>query len=193
MAEGQLTAGRRQKTAAKRKGARSSSLFRRAKAVMPGGVSSPVRSFASVGGEPFFVAAARGARIRDADGKSYVDFVMSYGPHLFGHGPPFVRRALSRACRRGTSYGAPTELEVRLAERVVKAVPSIEMVRFVSSGTEATMTACEAGPSRDGRKRLVKAEGAYHGHADSFLVAGARVWPLSGSRRAPACRRSSRP
>ena len=172
MAEGQVTVDGRQKTAAKREGVRSSSLFRRAKAVMPGGVSSPVRSFASVGGEPFFVAAGRGARIRDADGKSYLDFVMSYGPHLFGHGPAFVRRALNRACRRGTSYGAPTELEVRLAERVVKAVPSIEMVRFVSSGTEATMTAARLARAATGRKRLVKAEGAYHGHADSFLVAG---------------------
>ena len=112
---------------------------------MPGGVSSPVRSFASVGGEPFFAASGRGARLKDADGRSYIDYVQSYGPHLFGHAPLFVRNALSRAIRRGTSFGAPTELEVRLAERIVAMVPSIEMVRFVSSGTEATMSA-EATP-----------------------------------------------
>jgi glutamate-1-semialdehyde 2,1-aminomutase len=167
-----LTAGGRPPAGGRRKGARSSALFRRAVRVMPGGVSSPVRSFASVAGEPFFVAAGRGARVRDADGRSYLDFVMSYGPHLFGHGPAFVRRALDRACRRGTSYGAPTEHEVRLAERVVKAFPSIEMVRFVSSGTEATMTAARLARAATGRKRIVKAEGAYHGHGDSFLVAG---------------------
>src|SRR6266508_3667307 len=123
------------------RGKRSSSLFQRAKKLMPGGVSSPVRSFRSVGGEPFFVASGKGARVRDADGRSYIDFVMSYGPHLFGHQPAFVNRALSRAIRRGTSYGAPTEAEVRLAERVTTMVPGIEMVRFVNSGTEATMSA----------------------------------------------------
>ena len=138
MAEGQLTGDRRERNAPKRKGVRSSSLFRRAKAVMPGGVSSPVRSFASVGGEPFFVAAGRGARIRDADGKSYVDFVMSYGPHLFGHGPAFVRRALSRACRRGTSYGAPTELEVRLAAVMVASVPELTNRTISIDGTAFT-------------------------------------------------------
>jgi glutamate-1-semialdehyde 2,1-aminomutase len=137
---------------------------------MPGGVSSPVRSFRSVGGEPFFVASAKGARVRDADGRSYIDYVMSYGPHLFGHQPRFVNRALSRAIRRGTSYGAPTEAEVRLAERVTRMVPSVEMVRFVSSGTEATMSAARLARAATGRKRLVKTEGGYHGHADSFLV-----------------------
>ena len=155
---------------------------------MPGGVSSPVRSFASVGGEPFFVSSARGSRVRDADGRSYIDFVMSYGPHLFGHIPGFVRRALDRAARRGTSYGAPTELEVRLAERVVKMVPSIEMVRFVSSGTEATMSAIRLARGATGRKRIIKAEGAYHGHADSFLVAagsGLATLGIAGSPGVP--------
>jgi glutamate-1-semialdehyde 2,1-aminomutase len=155
---------------------------------MPGGVSSPVRSFASVGGEPFFVASARGSRVRDADGRSYIDFVMSYGPHLFGHIPGFVRRALDRASRRGTSYGAPTELEVRLGERVVKMVPSIEMVRFVSSGTEATMSAVRLARAATGRKRVVKAEGAYHGHGDSFLVAagsGLATLGIAGSPGVP--------
>ena len=155
---------------------------------MPGGVSSPVRSFASVGGEPFFVASARGARVRDADGRSYLDYVGSYGPHLFGHGPAFVRRALDRAARRGTSYGAPTELEVRLAERVVGMVPSIEMVRFVSSGTEATMSAARLARGATGRKRLVKADGGYHGHGDSFLVAagsGLATLGIAGSPGVP--------
>src|SRR5713101_8376649 len=107
---------------------RSSALFQRARRLMPGGVSSPVRSFASVGGEPFFAVSGKGARLRDADGVSYIDYVQSYGPHLFGHAPDFLRRALSRAARRGTSFGAPTEAEIRLAEQVARFVPSIEMV-----------------------------------------------------------------
>jgi glutamate-1-semialdehyde 2,1-aminomutase len=166
------------------KGARSSALFRRARQLMPGGVSSPVRSFASVGGEPFFVASGKGARVRDADGRSYIDYVCSYGPHLFGHQPPFVNRALSRAIRRGTSYGAPTEAEVRLAERVTKMVPGIEMVRFVNSGTEATMSAVRLARASTGRKRIVKMEGGYHGHADQFLVAagsGVATLAIAGS------------
>ena len=146
---------------------------------MPGGVSSPVRSFASVGGEPFFVVAGKGARIRDADRRSYIDFVQSYGPHLFGHAPEFLRRALNKASRRGTSFGAPTEAEIRLAERVVRMVPSVEMVRFVNSGTEATMSAARLARGATGRKRLVKVEGGYHGHADQFLVsAGSGVATL---------------
>ena len=155
---------------------------------MPGGVSSPVRSFASVGGEPFFVASARGARLRDADGRSYLDFVGSYGPHLFGHAPTFVRRALDRAARKGTSFGAPTELEVRLAERVTRMVPSVEMVRFVNSGTEATMSAVRLARAATGRKRLIKVEGGYHGHGDSFLVAagsGLATLGIAGSPGVP--------
>ncbi len=168
--------------------ARSQAIFRRAKRVMPGGVSSPVRSFASVGGEPFFVVSGRGSRVRDADGRSYVDFVMSYGPHLFGHGPAFVRRALDRASRRGTSYGAPTELEVRLAEKVSKLVPSIEMVRFVNSGTEATMSAVRLARGATGRRRILKTEGGYHGHADGFLVSagsGVATLGIAGSPGVP--------
>ena len=168
--------------------ARSEAIFRRAKRVMPGGVSSPVRSFASVGGEPFFVVSGRGCRVRDADGRSYVDYVMSYGPHLFGHGPTFVRRALDRASRRGTSYGAPTELEVRLAEKVSKLVPSIEMVRFVNSGTEATMSAVRLARGATGRKRIVKTDGGYHGHADGFLVSagsGVATLGIAGSPGVP--------
>ena len=161
-------------------GRRSSLLFKRAKELMPGGVSSPVRSFASVGGEPFFVGSGRGSRVRDADGKSYIDYVQSYGPHLFGHAPPFVRRALSGALRRGTSFGAPTALEVRLAERVTRLVPSVEMVRFVNSGTEATMSAVRLARAATGRRRIVKTDGGYHGHADGFLVsAGSGVATLA--------------
>ena len=155
---------------------------------MPGGVSSPVRSFASVGGEPFFVAAGRGARVRDADGTSYIDYVQSYGPLLFGHSPPFVVRALARAARGGTSFGAPTEREVRLAERVVHAVPSIEMVRFVNSGTEAAMSAVRLARGATGRPRIVKTEGGYHGHADGFLVSagsGVATLGIAGSPGVP--------
>jgi len=172
--------------AAKQK--QSAALFRRARALMPGGVSSPVRSFASVGGEPFFVRSARGSRVRDADGRSYIDYVMSYGPHLFGHLPPPVKRALARAARSGTSFGAPTELEVRLAERITRMVPSIEMVRFVSSGTEATMTAVRLARAATGRKRIVKVEGGYHGHSDGFLVSagsGVATLGIAGSPGVP--------
>jgi glutamate-1-semialdehyde 2,1-aminomutase len=147
-----------------------------------------VRSFASVGGEPFFVAAGRGARVRDADGTSYIDYVQSYGPLLFGHAPPFVVRALARAARSGTSFGAPTEREVRLAERVVHAVPSIEMVRFVNSGTEAAMSAIRLARGATGRARIVKTEGGYHGHADGFLVSagsGVATLGIAGSPGVP--------
>ena len=170
----------------------SSALFRRAKKVMPGGVSSPVRSFASVGGEPFFVRLGARLALRDADGRSYIDYVMSYGPHLFGHVPGFVRRALDRAARRGTSYGAPTELEVRLAERVVKMVPSIEMVRFVNSGTEATMSAIRLARGATGRERIIKAEGALpRPRATRSSSRRARASRRSGSRAARVFRRSS--
>ena len=167
---------------------RSAALFKRAKELMPGGVSSPVRSFASVGGEPFFVGSGRGSRVRDADGKSYIDYVQSYGPHLFGHAPPFVRRALSGALRRGTSFGAPTALEVRLAERVARMVPSVEMVRFVNSGTEATMSAVRLARAATGRQRIIKTDGGYHGHADGFLVSagsGVATLAIAGSPGVP--------
>ena len=155
---------------------------------MPGGVSSPVRSFASVGGEPFFVATGRGARVRDADGASYLDYVMSYGPLLFGHAPPFVVRAIARAARGGTSFGAPTEREIRLAERVTKMMPSVEMVRFVNSGTEAAMSAVRLARAATGRARIVKTDGGYHGHADAFLVSagsGVATLGIAGSPGVP--------
>ena len=156
---------------------------------MPGGVSSPVRSFRSVGGEPFFVATGRGARVRDADGKSRLDYVMSYGPLLFGHAPPFVVREITKAARGGTSFGAPTEREVRLAERVTRMFPSVEMVRFVNSGTEAAMSAIRLARGATGRARIVKTDGGYHGHADSFLVAagsGLATLSIAGSPGVPA-------
>ena len=155
---------------------------------MPGGVSSPVRSFASVGGEPFFVSRGRGARVRDADGVSRLDYVQSYGPLLFGHAPPFVVREISRAARGGTSFGAPTEREVLLAERVTRFFPSIEMVRFVNSGTEAAMSAVRLARGVTGRARIVKTDGGYHGHADSFLVAagsGIATLGIAGSPGVP--------
>jgi glutamate-1-semialdehyde 2,1-aminomutase len=126
--------------------------------------------------------------VRDADGRSYIDYVMSYGPHLFGHVPDFLRRALSKAARSGTSFGAPTELEALLAERVVKVVRSIEMVRFVNSGTEATLSAIRLARGATGRKRIVKVEGGYHGHADSFLVSagsGVATLAIAGSPGVP--------
>ena len=167
---------------------RSSAFFRRAQTLMPGGVSSPVRSFASVGGEPFFAATGRGSRIRDVDGNSYVDYVMSYGPLLFGHAFPFVTRALARAARGGTSFGAPTEREIRLAELVTRFVPSIEMVRFVNSGTEGAMSAIRLARGVTGRSRVVKMDGGYHGHADSFLVSagsGVATLGIAGSPGVP--------
>jgi glutamate-1-semialdehyde 2,1-aminomutase len=147
-----------------------------------------VRSFSAVGGEPFFAAAGKGPRIRDADGRSYIDFVGSYGPHLFGHSPPFLRRALARAIRSGTSFGAPTEAEMRLAERVTRMVPSVEMIRFVSSGTEATMSAVRLARAATGRRRIVKVDGGYHGHGDPFLVSagsGVATLAIAGSPGVP--------
>jgi glutamate-1-semialdehyde 2,1-aminomutase len=164
----------------------SDRLFEKAKTLLPGGVDSPVRSFAAVGGSPFFVKKASGAVIVDADGNRYVDYVMSYGPLILGHGAKAVAAAVRRALPRGTSYGAPTKAEVELAARVVRAVPSIERVRFVSSGTEAAIRLARAATGRD---LVLKFAGCYHGHADSFLVqAGSAVATLGipGSPGVPA-------
>jgi glutamate-1-semialdehyde 2,1-aminomutase len=158
---------------------RSRRLFARARRVIPGGVNSPVRAFGSVGGTPRFVARARGARLWDADGNEYIDYVGSWGPMILGHADPVVLRAVRAALRHGTSFGAPTELETELAQRVVAAVPSIERVRFVSSGTEATMSALRLARAVTGRPRILKFEGCYHGHADALLVgAGSGVATL---------------
>ena len=167
----------------------SEALFARAKKRMPGGVSSPVRSFASVGGTPFFVKKGRGATVIDADGNRYVDWVMSYGPLVFGHAHGPILSAVRRALPRGTSYGAPTRGEVELAERVTVAFPSMEKVRFVSSGTEATMSAVRLARGATGRDLVLKFAGCYHGHADSFLVSagsGVATLGIPGSPGVPA-------
>ncbi|MBW3534505.1 MAG: glutamate-1-semialdehyde 2,1-aminomutase [Gemmatimonadetes bacterium] len=138
---------------------------------MPGGVNSPVRSFRSVGGTPFFVERGEGPYLWDTDGNRYLDYVLSWGPLILGHAHPAVTEALARQLERGTSYGAPTAAEVELAERVARLMPSIEMLRLVSSGTEATMSALRLARAATGRDGLVKFTGCYHGHADPFLVA----------------------
>jgi glutamate-1-semialdehyde 2,1-aminomutase len=158
---------------------RSDELFARAKAVIPGGVSSPARAFKAVGGTPLFVARAEGARFWDEDGRAFVDYVGSWGPMILGHSHPDVLAAVRAAAERGTSYGAPCAAEVELAERIVRLVPSIEKVRFVSSGTEATMSALRVARGFTGRRKILKFDGCYHGHADSLLVsAGSGVATL---------------
>ncbi len=159
--------------------ANSRALFRRAAAVTPGGVNSPVRAFRAVGGEPFFVQRAAGSRLWDVDGNEYIDYVLSWGPLILGHAHPAVLAAIADAASRGTSYGAPTEAEIDLAELVRELVPSMERVRFVSSGTEATMSAIRLARGFTGREMILKFEGCYHGHGDSFLVkAGSGVATL---------------
>jgi glutamate-1-semialdehyde 2,1-aminomutase len=149
---------------------KSARLFARAKQILPGGVDSPVRAFASVGATPLFIRSASGARIRDIDGNRYVDYVMSWGPLIHGHAPRGLVKALAAAARSGTSFGAPSPLEVELGERVRWLMPSLERVRFVSSGTEAAMSAARVARAATGRDKLLKFEGCYHGHADAFLV-----------------------
>lgn len=151
--------------------ARSNALFEEARRVIPGGVNSPVRAFKAVGGAPLFIDHGAGAHIFDADGNRYIDYVGSWGPLILGHAHPRVVEAVQRAAERGTSFGAPTEAEVRLAELVIEAMPSIELVRFVNSGTEATMSALRVARAYTGRSKIVKFAGGYHGHADMLLVA----------------------
>ena len=168
---------------------RSESLFQSAQRLIPGGVNSPVRAFRGVGGTPFFVASAAGARINDVDGRSYIDFLGSWGPLILGHAAPAVVEALSEAARRGTSYGAPTAAEVEMAELITRAVPSMEMVRLVSSGTEAAMSAIRLARGATGRDLVVKFDGCYHGHADSLLVkagSGGVTFGVPDSRGVPA-------
>jgi glutamate-1-semialdehyde 2,1-aminomutase len=158
---------------------RSAEVMARARALFPGGVNSPVRAFGGVGGEPFVVARGAGARIWDADGNELIDYVLSWGPLVLGHAPPAVVDAVARAMRDGTSFGIPTGLEVDLAERVVARMPHVEMLRFVSSGTEAAMSAIRLARAATGREAILKFDGCYHGHADSFLVkAGSGVATL---------------
>jgi glutamate-1-semialdehyde 2,1-aminomutase len=152
---------------------RSEELFQRAGRLIPGGVNSPVRAFGAVGGTPRFVVRGEGAYLVDADGRSYVDLVQSWGALLFGHARPEIVEAARAVAGRGTTFGAPTELEVELAERIVAAVPSVEMVRLVSSGTEAAMSAIRLARGFTSRDLVVKFEGCYHGHSDALLAAGA--------------------
>ncbi|MBA2671842.1 MAG: aminotransferase class III-fold pyridoxal phosphate-dependent enzyme, partial [Gemmatimonadetes bacterium] len=153
--------------------------FERAQRVTPGGVNSPVRAFRAVGGDPFFVDRAEGCRIWDVDGRQYLDYVLSWGPMILGHAHPAVVAAVTAAASRGTSYGAPTPSEVELAELVRDFFPSMELLRFVSSGTEATMSAVRVARGFTGRDLILKFEGCYHGHGDSFLVkAGSGVATL---------------
>jgi glutamate-1-semialdehyde 2,1-aminomutase len=154
-------------------------LFAEAQTLLPGGVDSPVRAFRAVGGDPLFIARGEGAWLEDADGNLYVDYMLSWGPLILGHAPPVLVRAIAEGAAAGTSFGAPSELEVRLAERVRRFFPAVEMLRFVSSGTEATMSALRLARAFTGRSKILKFEGCYHGHADLLLVkAGSGVATL---------------
>ncbi len=149
---------------------KSELLYQKAIKVLPGGVNSPVRAFKSVGGIPVFIERGEGSKIYDVDGNEYIDYVGSWGPHLFGHNLPFIKKALIDSIEKGTSFGAPTELEIQLAELVRELVPSVEMIRFVNSGTEATMSAIRVARAFTKRDKIIKFEGCYHGHADFFLI-----------------------
>ena len=158
---------------------KSEQLFNRAQKVIPGGVNSPVRAFRSVGGKPLFIERGDGSHIWDADGKEYIDYIGSWGPLIFGHRPPEIVKALSEVLEIGTSFGAPTEREVEIAELITQLVPSVEKVRLVNSGTEATLSAIRLARGFTGRERIVKFDGCYHGHGDSLLVkAGSGVATL---------------
>ena len=160
-------------------GQRSKALFVKAQKYIPGGVNSPVRAGNAVGVEPPFIATAEGCTLKDMDGNEYIDYVCSWGPMILGHAHPEILAVLAEGLRRGTSYGAPTEIEVTVAEMIVEMVPSIEMVRMVNSGTEATMSAIRLARGYTGREKIIKFEGCYHGHADSLLVsAGSGVATL---------------
>jgi glutamate-1-semialdehyde 2,1-aminomutase len=149
---------------------KSKSLYEQAIKILPGGVNSPVRAFKSVGGTPIFIAKGYGSKIYDVDGNEYIDYIGSWGPHLFGHNPQFIKKALLNAIENGVSFGTPTELEIKIAELVKELVPSIEMIRFVNSGTEATMSAVRVARGYTKRNKIIKFEGCYHGHADFFLI-----------------------
>ncbi len=149
---------------------KSESLFKEAVKYIPGGVNSPVRAFKSVGGNPLFITKGEGSKIYDVDGNEFIEYIGSWGPHLFGHNPPFIKEALLKAFENGTSFGAPTELEVKMAKLISELVPSIEMIRMVNSGTEATMSAIRTARGYTGKEKFIKCEGCYHGHADYFLI-----------------------
>jgi len=164
---------------------KSGKAFEAARGVLPGGVNSPVRAFRAVGGEPIFVRQGQGAWIEDVDGNRYVDYVCSWGPLILGHAHPAVIKALRERIGKGTSFGIPTELETELAMKVVRAVPSMEKVRFVNSGTEATMSAVRVARGYTGRSKLIKFEGCYHGHVDALLVKAGSGAATFGSPDSP--------
>lgn len=149
---------------------KSKKIFNEAIKYIPGGVNSPVRAFKSVGSNPVFIYKGKGSRLFDIDGNEFIEYIGSWGPHLFGHNPSFIKEALSKALENGTSFGAPTELEVRMAKLITELVPSVEMVRMVNSGTEAAMSAVRAARGFTRREKIIKFEGCYHGHADFFLI-----------------------
>ncbi len=149
---------------------KSKQLFLEAKKYIPGGVNSPVRAFKSVGGDPLFITRGLGSKFWDADGNELIDYIGSWGPHLFGHNPPFIIDSLKAAIENGTSFGAPTAMEVEMAKIIIDLVPSVEMVRMVNSGTEATMSAIRAARGYTDKEKFIKFEGCYHGHADYFLI-----------------------
>lgn len=168
---------------------RSKKLFAQARRYMPGGVNSPVRAFKAVGGQPLFIARGKGALIYDVDGNEYIDYVGSWGPLILGHRHPEVTAALQECLETGTSFGAPTELEIELARAIVEALPAVEMVRLVNSGTEATMSALRLARAHTGRNKIVKFEGCYHGHADFLLIkagSGALTLGVPSSPGVPA-------
>ncbi|OGU35684.1 MAG: glutamate-1-semialdehyde-2,1-aminomutase [Ignavibacteria bacterium GWB2_35_6b] len=149
---------------------KSEKLFEEAKKYIPGGVNSPVRAFKSVGGNPLFITRGEKGRMIDADDNEYIDYIGSWGPHLFGHNPEFIKKALLESIENGTSFGAPTEIEIKVAKLLTELIPSVEMVRMVNSGTEATMSAVRAARGYTGKEKFIKFEGCYHGHADYFLI-----------------------
>ncbi len=151
-------------------GPNSIAAFDRAKRLIPGGVNSPARAFGGVGGSPLFIQRAEGPWLYDIDGRAYLDYIGSWGPMILGHAHPQVLDAIQQAASRGTSYGAPTEAESELAELIIEAVPSVERVRLVNSGTEATMSAIRVARGVTGRNKIIKFAGNYHGHVDSLLV-----------------------
>jgi glutamate-1-semialdehyde 2,1-aminomutase len=167
----------------------SDKLFKKAQKLIPGGVNSPVRAFKSVGRTPLFIKKAKGAYLWDADGNKFIDYVGSWGPMILGHAHPRILHAIRKATSSGTSFGAPTELEVKMAEVITRIIPSIEMVRMVNSGTEATMSAIRLARAYTGREKIIKFEGCYHGHGDSFLIkagSGAMTLGVPDSPGVPA-------
>ena len=169
----------------------SAKLFARARKILPGGVTSPVRAFTAVGGDPLFIERGKGSCLEDADGNRFVDYVMSWGPLIHGHAPGGLLKALTDTARKGTSFGAPTGLEVKLGEKIRALMPSIERVRFVSSGTEAAMSAVRLARAATGRDRIIKFEGCYHGHADAFLAKAGSGSTAGGTPTSPGVPRKA--